>query len=135
MGAAVQRCQGCDLYKTATQAVFGQGKRNARVMMIGEQPGAKEDEQGHPFVGPAGKILQKALDLPGITGDTIYLTNAVKHFKFEWRGKRRIHSKPRRIEVLACMPWLEKEIAQVKPDVLFASAPQRLKRCSVQSFG
>lgn len=115
---AAHDCRGCDLYKDATQVVFGEGNPKARIMFIGEQPGDVEDKQGHPFVGPAGKLLHKALDAAGVDEEQSYFTNAVKHFKYEWRGKRRLHAKPRRIEVLACMPWLEAEIAQVKPDVI-----------------
>lgn len=122
-------CKGCDIYKNATQTVFGEGDPHARVMLIGEQPGDVEDKQGHVFVGPAGKLLDKAMESAGLERDHCYLTNAVKHFKFEWRGKRRLHGKPRRIEVLACMPWLEAEISQVKPDVIVclgATAAQAL---------
>jgi uracil-DNA glycosylase family protein len=115
---ASKTCRGCDLYKDATQTVFGEGAAKARVMLIGEQPGDVEDKEGHPFVGPAGKLLAKAMESAGLDADECYVTNAVKHFKYEWRGKRRLHAKPRRIEVLACMPWLEAEIAEVKPDVI-----------------
>lgn len=115
---AAARCQGCDLYKDATQTVFGEGPHRAKVMFIGEQPGDAEDKEGHPFVGPAGKLLHKALQSAGVNEDSAYFTNAVKHFKYEWRGKRRLHAKPRRIEVLACMPWLEAEIAEVRPDAI-----------------
>jgi uracil-DNA glycosylase len=115
---ASKSCQGCDLYKDATQTVFGEGNPKARIMFVGEQPGDVEDKTGHVFVGPAGKLFDRALAAAGIDKDDTYRTNAVKHFKFEWRGKRRIHSKPRRIEVLACFPWLQNEIAQVKPDLI-----------------
>jgi uracil-DNA glycosylase family protein len=126
---ASKTCKGCDLYKDATQTVFGEGNSKARVMLIGEQPGDVEDKEGHVFVGPAGKLLAKAMESAGLDRDDCYLTNAVKHFKYEWRGKRRLHGKPRRIEVLACMPWLEAEIAEVKPDVIVclgATAAQAL---------
>jgi uracil-DNA glycosylase len=118
LGAAAEDCRGCDLYKTATQVVFGSGPRTARVMFVGEQPGDQEDRQGEPFVGPAGAVLQKALEEAGIPRDTAYLTNAVKHFKWEPRGKRRIHKKPRASEIKACRPWLEAELRAVKPVVI-----------------
>ncbi len=116
--AAVQECQGCDLYRYAKQAVFGEGPRKARMILIGEQPGNDEDIKGHPFVGPAGRILDRALDDAAINRDDVYVTNAVKHFKFEERGKRRLHKKPRASEINACRPWLEAEVKLVKPDVL-----------------
>jgi DNA polymerase len=116
--AAAHGCRGCDLYKTATQVVFGAGPRAARVMFVGEQPGDQEDRQGEPFVGPAGALLDKALADAGIPRDQVYVTNAVKHFKWEPRGKRRIHKKPRVSEVKACRPWLEAELRAVKPTVL-----------------
>ncbi len=115
---AVQTCRGCDLYKNATQAVFGEGRGHAKVMFIGEQPGDKEDLVGKPFVGPAGKLLDKALVEAGIDGKTVYVTNVVKHFKWEPRGKRRIHKKPNGIEIRACRPWLDAEIDAVKPEVI-----------------
>ena len=115
---AVQECRGCDLYKHATQAVFGAGPRAARVMFVGEQPGDREDQQGEPFVGPAGALLDKALADAGISRDKVYLTNAVKHFSWEPRGKRRIHKKPRVSEIKACFPWFEAERRVVKPAVV-----------------
>ena len=118
LGAAAEECRGCDLYKAATQVVFGSGPRTARVMFVGEQPGDQEDRHGEPFVGPAGTVLQKALEDAGIPRDTAYLTNAVKHFKWEPRGKRRIHKKPRASEIKACRPWLEAELRAVKPAVI-----------------
>jgi uracil-DNA glycosylase family protein len=118
LSAAAQGCRGCDLYKTATQVVFGEGPNNARVMFVGEQPGDQEDRQGVPFVGPAGAMLDKALEDAGIPRSDVYVTNAVKHFKWEPRGKRRIHKKPRMSEVKACRPWLEAEVRAVKPQVL-----------------
>lgn len=115
---AVQSCQGCDLYLNATQAVFGEGPRGARIIMIGEQPGNDEDLEGRPFVGPAGKILDRALADSSIDRSQVYVTNAVKHFKFEERGKRRLHKKPSSAEVFACRPWLEAEIHAVGPEVI-----------------
>ena len=115
---AAQGCRGCQLYKDATQAVFGEGTRNAAVMLVGEQPGDQEDKAGRPFVGPAGKLLDRALEEAGIDRRSAYVTNAVKHFKWEARGKRRIHAKPSWSEVAACRPWLEAELAVVKPKVL-----------------
>jgi uracil-DNA glycosylase len=118
LSAAAHQCRGCDLYKSATQVVFGLGPKNARVMFVGEQPGDQEDLQGEPFVGPAGALLDKALADAGIPRDQVYVTNAVKHFKWEPRGKRRIHKKPRASEVKACRPWLEAELRSVKPAVV-----------------
>ena len=118
MDAAAQRCRGCDLYKMATQAVFGAGPRGAHVMFVGEQPGDQEDREGEPFVGPAGALLDKALADAGIPRDDVYVTNAVKHFKWEPRGKRRIHKKPRVSEMKACRPWLEAEVKAIKPAIV-----------------
>jgi uracil-DNA glycosylase len=118
LDAAAQTCRGCDLYKYATQAVFGEGPKGARVMFVGEQPGDQEDRQGEPFVGPAGALLDKALADAGIPRNQVYVTNAVKHFKWEARGKRRIHKKPRVSEIKACRPWLEAELRAVKPSVI-----------------
>ena len=115
---AADNCRGCDLYKSATQVVFGAGPRRARVLFVGEQPGDQEDRQGEPFVGPAGALLDKAMADAGIPRNKVYLTNAVKHFKWEPRGKRRIHKKPRASEVKACRPWLEAELRAVQPDVV-----------------
>src|ERR1044071_2467397 len=117
---AAHSCKGCDLYLNATQTVFGAGIPDAEMMLIGEQPGDQEDKAGTPFVGPAGKLLDKALDAAGIDRDRLYVTNAVKHFKFTLpeRGKRRIHKTPRRTEVVACRPWLLAELAAVEPDVV-----------------
>ncbi len=126
---AVQACRGCDLYRNATQAVFGEGARHAEVMLVGEQPGDKEDLAGHPFVGPAGQLLDRALDEAGIDRAQTYVTNAVKHFKWQARGKRRIHQKPSWSESTACRPWLEAEIAVVEPRVIVclgATAAQSL---------
>lgn len=118
--AAAAHCRGCDLYKRATQTVFGEGKARAKLMFVGEQPGDSEDKQGHPFVGPAGTLLRKAMNEVGIDPKSVYITNAVKHFKYIERGKRRIHQKPRTIEIEACSPWLEAEIKQVRPEVVVA---------------
>jgi DNA polymerase len=115
---AAQQCQGCDLYRNATQAVLGDGPSTARIFVIGEQPGDKEDLAGHPFVGPAGAILDRALQEAGIDRSEVYITNAVKHFKFEEPGKRRIHKKPSETEIAACSPWLAAELAIVQPDLI-----------------
>jgi uracil-DNA glycosylase family protein len=117
---AVQDCKGCSLWRDATQAVLGEGKKDATLMLVGEQPGDQEDIQGHPFVGPAGKLLDRALEDAGIDRREVFITNAVKHFKYTRKGKRRIHKKPNSEEVRACHPWLEAEIAVVKPAVLCA---------------
>jgi uracil-DNA glycosylase len=111
-------CTRCDLYRGATQTVFGEGRAGAAVMLVGEQPGDREDVAGHPFVGPAGVLLSSALETAGIARDDAYVTNAVKHFKFERRGKRRIHKKPGVAEVEACHVWLEDEIRLVEPRVV-----------------
>lgn len=115
---AAQGCRGCDLYRHATQAVVGEGSEHARVVLVGEQPGDAEDRQGRPFVGPAGRLLHQALIEADIEPEHTYITNAVKHFKFEERGKRRIHKKPRASEVEACLPWLETEILLIRPSVI-----------------
>jgi uracil-DNA glycosylase len=112
---AVQHCKGCDLYKNATQAVFGEGSRSASLILMGEVPGDEEDKQGHPFVGPAGRLLDDALDEAGISRDEVFVTNAVKHFRWEPRGKRRLHKKPSWRQIEACRPWLHAEILVVKP--------------------
>jgi uracil-DNA glycosylase len=116
--SAVQECRGCPLYANATQAVFGEGKASAEVMLVGEQPGDQEDRVGAPFVGPAGKLLDRALEEAGIDRGTTYVTNAVKHFKWRARGTRRIHDKPSWTEQVACRPWLEAELQVVKPRAL-----------------
>jgi uracil-DNA glycosylase family protein len=126
---AAAGCRGCELYKLGTQTVFGEGSPHARVMFVGEQPGDREDLEGKPFVGPAGKILDKGLEAAGIDRNDVYVTNAVKHFKWEPRGKRRIHKKPNQLEINACRPWLEAEVDVVKPDVIVclgATAAQSL---------
>jgi uracil-DNA glycosylase len=111
-------CRNCDLWKRGTQTVFGEGQAHARVFFIGEQPGDKEDLEGRPFVGPAGNLLDTALEQAGIDRNEVYVTNAVKHFKWEPRGKRRIHKKPNAAEVAACRPWLDGELAAVQPEVM-----------------
>ena len=126
---AVQGCRGCPLYADATQAVFGEGKLTSEVMLVGEQPGDQEGLAGAPFVGPAGQLLDRALDEAGIDRATTYVTNAVKHFKWKARGTRRIHDKPTWTETVACRPWLEAELALVKPRALVllgATAAQSL---------
>jgi len=116
--AAAARCTGCELYRDATQTVFGQGPTDARIVLVGEQPGDQEDLKGAPFVGPAGEILDRALAEAGLERGRVYVTNAVKHFKFIARGKRRIHQTPRLTEVAACRPWLEAELGVITPEVL-----------------
>ncbi len=128
---AAAECKACDLWKTGTQTVFGEGASKARIMFVGEQPGDHEDRAGHPFVGPAGRILHKAMAVAGIDDTEVYLTNVVKHFKWSPadRGKRRIHKKPRYSEIHACRPWLDAELRVVRPQVLVclgATAAQSL---------
>src|SRR5437764_11409299 len=117
---AAAGCRGCDLYEGATQTVFGEGLKKAKVMFVGEQPGDREDIQGKPFVGPAGRMFDKALVEAGIDRSEVFVTNVVKHFKYTMRGKRRIHQRPDAEEIAACRPWLEAELDQVKPQVLVA---------------
>jgi len=127
--SAAKTCKACPLWKLGTQTVFGEGSPHARVMFVGEQPGDKEDLQGRPFVGPAGALLDKALDEAGIDRHDVYVTNAVKHFKWEPRGKRRIHKKPNAMEIAACRPWLDAEMEAVRPEVIVclgATAAQAL---------
>jgi uracil-DNA glycosylase len=126
---AAAGCQACDLWRTGTQTVFGEGAAGSEVMMVGEQPGDKEDLSGRPFVGPAGKLLDRALDDAGIDRDKVYVTNVVKHFKWRPRGKRRIHQKPNWSEMTACRPWLDAELTVIQPRVLVclgATAAQAL---------
>jgi len=126
---AATGCRGCDLYKRGTQTVFGEGHTPAKVMMVGEQPGNDEDLEGRPFVGPAGKLLDRALTAAGIDRADVYMTNVVKHFKWEPRGKRRIHAKPNHAEISACLPWLQAELEVVRPEAvvcLGATAAQAL---------
>src|SRR5215207_3220976 len=122
-------CKACDLWKTGTQTVFGEGSESAELMLVGEQPGDKEDLAGRPFVGPAGRVLDQALEEAGIDRSKVYVTNAVKHFKWEARGKRRLHKRPDAVEIAACRPWLDREIELVRPRVvvcLGATAAQAL---------
>ena len=126
---AAKQCEGCPLFENATQTVFGAGPASAHVMMVGEQPGDVEDRQGKPFVGPAGRLLDKLMDEAGIPRREVYLTNAVKHFKWTPRGKRRLHGKPNSREIFACRPWLEAELAAIEPELLVllgATAAQAL---------
>jgi len=126
---APKNCQACDLWKRGTQTVFGEGARNAKIMFVGEQPGDQEDLEGRPFVGPAGKLLDRALEDAGIDRKKVYVTNAVKHFSWEPRGKRRIHKKPNAVEIAACRPWLDAEIATLRPKIIVllgATAAQSL---------
>ena len=128
---AAANCKACDLWKNATQTVFGEGSPKAKIMFVGEQPGDQEDRAGHPFVGPAGKLLNEALDQAGINRAEVYVTNAVKHFKWTpaERGKRRIHQKPGYSEIQACRPWLDAELRLIKPEILVclgATAAQSL---------
>ena len=118
--AAARECTACHLYKRGTQTVFGEGPKRATMMLVGEQPGDYEDVAGKPFVGPAGKIMDRALEEAGIDRKEVYVTNAVKHFKWEPRGKRRIHQKPNSREIAACKPWLEAELRLVKPKLVVA---------------
>jgi uracil-DNA glycosylase len=126
---AAAGCTACPLHETGTQTVFGEGATKARVVFVGEQPGDQEDQQGKPFVGPAGKLLDKALEDAGIDRSQVYVTNVVKHFKWQARGKRRIHQKPNWSEIAACRPWLEAELEVIEPRVLVclgATAAQAL---------
>jgi len=123
----LNQCRRCDLWRNATQAVPGQGTAAARVMLVGEQPGDQEDMQGLPFVGPAGAVLERALEEAGIARGEVFLTNAVKHFKWELRGKRRLHKTPAQREVAACHVWLEQELARVRPQVVVALGATALK--------
>jgi uracil-DNA glycosylase len=127
--AAAEHCRGCELYKHATQTVFGQGLRRASIMMVGEVPGDQEDKQGKPFVGPAGALLRAASEEAGLMFDDIYLTNAVKHFRWEQKGRYRLHKKPTWSQIKACRPWLEAEIEVIQPQVIVclgATAAQSL---------
>jgi DNA polymerase len=118
--SAAEGCRGCELYKDATQVVFGAGRKSAKLMLVGEQPGDKEDLEGEPFVGPAGRLLDRALEEAGIDRSAAYVTNAVKHFKWRPRGNRRLHQTPRAGEIEACKPWLQAEVEAVKPRALLA---------------
>jgi len=134
--AAARDCRGCDLYQPATQTVFGAGPEDARLMMVGEQPGDVEDRQGEPFVGPAGHLLDRALEEADLQRAGVYVTNAVKHFKFvpAERGKRRIHKTPSRTEVVACLPWLVAELAQVRPELVVCLGATAAKAVLGPSF-
>src|SRR5688500_1088370 len=131
---AAAGCRGCHLWRGATQTVFGEGLKRARVMLVGEQPGDKEDLAGKPFVGPAGRELDKGLEAAGIARDEAYVTNAVKHFKFEERGRRRIHQTPKRFEIDACRPWLDAELDVVKPEALILLGATAAKALLGSSF-
>ena len=120
LAAAVQRCRGCPLWQGPTQAVFGEGRLKASIVLVGEQPGDREDREGKPFVGPAGRELDRVLERAGIDRSDTYVTNAVKHFKFRERGKRRIHDKPSQAEITACRPWLDRELELLRPQALVA---------------
>lgn len=125
--ADLDKCRRCDLWKRATQGVPGEGPRRARLMLVGEQPGDEEDREGKPFVGPAGKLLRRALDNAGISPDDVYITNAVKHFSWEPRGPRRIHKTPAQREIAACRDWLDSEIAALRPAVIVALGATALR--------
>lgn len=120
LARAARDCHGCELWADATQVVFSRGPERARLVLVGEQPGDREDREGEPFVGPAGRLLDEALDAAGLSADAVYLTNAVKHFRFEERGKRRLHKSPDVAHVRACLPWLTAEVAAVAPRVVVA---------------
>ena len=132
--AAATGCQGCELYKDATQTVFGRGQEHARVVFVGEQPGDQEDRQGLPFVGPAGHLLRRAVDEAKLPVDQLYITNAVKHFRFELRGKRRIHQTPDRVHITACRPWLVSEFRLLRPEVLVVLGATAAKALLGPSF-
>lgn len=133
---AASDCRGCPLYKDATATVFGEGPSDAAIVLVGEQPGDHEDREGHPFVGPAGRLLDRALEEAGIDRDAVYLTNAVKHFKWKPapRGKRRIHQQPSRTEVVACRPWLVAELEVIEPDVVVVLGATAAKSVMGPSF-
>ncbi len=135
LAEAVQICRACDLWEGATQAVLGEGSKQARLVLVGEQPGDSEDIEGHPFVGPAGRVLDRGLEAAQIPRGEVFITNAVKHFRYKSRGKRRIHQRPDRWQVQACMPWLQAELEMVKPRALVclgATAGQALVGPSVR---
>jgi uracil-DNA glycosylase len=131
---AADDCHGCDLWRGATQTVFGEGPEDARMMLVGEAPGDREDREGQPFVGPAGRELDKALEAVGIDRGEVYVTNAVKHFKFEERGKRRIHQRPDAKQIKACRPWLHVELDVVRPEVLVVLGATAAKALLGSSF-
>ena len=132
--AAAPSCKGCELYQDATQVVFGRGDAHARVVFVGEQPGDVEDQKGLPFVGPAGHLLRRAVDEAGIDPAHVYITNAVKHFRFELRGKRRIHKTPDRVHIEACRPWLVSEFALLRPEVVVVLGATAAKALLGPSF-
>jgi DNA polymerase len=134
LSAAAQACEGCPLHRDATQAVFGQGPRTARIVLIGEQPGDQEDRAGQPFVGPAGRLLDRALEEAGIDRASAYVTNAVKHFKFRQTGKRRMHATPDTFEVAACKPWLHAELSLLSPEVVVLLGATAAKALLGNSF-
>src|SRR5215212_5509909 len=134
MREAVQACRGCHLWRGTTQAVFGEGLKRSRVMLVGEQPGDKEDLAGEPFVGPAGRELDRGLESAGIDRTEAYVTNVVKHFKFEERGRRRIHQTPKKFEIDACKPWLEEELRVVQPDAVVPLGATAAKALLGSSF-
>src|SRR5437879_5524238 len=129
-----KRCQDCPLWANATQTVFGAGDEHAKVMLVGEQPGDEEDRQGLPFVGPAGRLLDRALEAAGVEREQVYITNAVKHFKWQLRGKRRLHKTPAQREIEACHQWLEGEIAAVKPHVIVCLGSTAAKAVISKNF-
>jgi uracil-DNA glycosylase len=131
---AAAGCRGCHLWRGASQTVFGEGLKRSRVMFVGEQPGDQEDRQGKPFVGPAGKELDRGLEAAGIPRDEAYVTNVVKHFKFEERGRRRIHQTPKRFEIDACRPWLDEELRVVQPEALVLLGATAAKALLGSSF-
>ena len=131
---AAAGCRGCHLWRHATQTVFGEGRRSARVILVGEQPGDKEDRAGRPFVGPAGRELDRGLEAAGIDRADAYVTNVVKHFKFEERGRRRIHQTPKRFEIDACTPWLEEELKYLRPEALVLLGATAAKALLGSSF-
>ncbi|WP_067504979.1 UdgX family uracil-DNA binding protein [Actinoplanes sp. TFC3] len=132
--AAAAHCEGCELYRDATQTVFGRGAAEARVVFVGEQPGDVEDQKGLPFVGPAGRLLRDAVDAAGLDASNVYITNAVKHFRFELRGKRRIHQSPGPAHITACRPWLVSEFALLKPDMIIMLGATAAKALLGPSF-
>jgi uracil-DNA glycosylase len=134
LNEAARECRGCHLWRPATQTVFGEGRKSSRLMFVGEQPGDREDLAGKPFVGPAGREFDRGLEAAGIERRDAYLTNVVKHFKFEERGKRRIHQTPKRFEVEACMPWLRAELDVVKPEALVVLGAVAAKALLGSSF-
>ncbi|GAA0800595.1 UdgX family uracil-DNA binding protein [Spirilliplanes yamanashiensis] len=132
--AAAPGCRGCELYEPATQVVFGRGDAHARVVFVGEQPGDVEDRQGLPFVGPAGRLLREAVDAAGIDPSSVYITNAVKHFRFQLRGSRRIHQTPDQVHITACRPWLVAEFALLRPEIVVVLGATAAKALLGPSF-